>query len=120
MTLFDESTMDPAQREQATRIAEEHARRPHAKMIPGRMRLHVLLHVVAETQIAERKPPAAAEALERLTSAGVERHLAVHAICDIVAEEVVRVVGKRRDYDEDRYIARLERLGSGDCERTTG
>lgn len=42
--------------------------------------MHAAIHAIVETQIASRDPAEVAEAMARLTAAGMERHEALHAI----------------------------------------
>lgn len=54
-------------------------------------KLHVCLHSVVETQLAEGLPAAHA-ALERLQAAGVPRHEAVHAIGDVLSQHLTALM----------------------------
>jgi hypothetical protein len=91
-------------------IDKEHRESPHPLEGGVPMRLHVTLHTVAETQIRLGAPAEVAETLQRLMGQGASRHDAIHAICNVVSEEVVQVMGKQRAYDEARYVARLKAL----------
>jgi len=102
-------------------ILEQHERQPHSGLKDAaRLRLHVSLHVVAETQIRDGHPPATAETLKRLMAEGLSRHEAIHAICSVVAQEMTEVMGDRRSFDESRFAGRLRALSAADWQREAG
>lgn len=101
------------QERQATlwaRVAREHEDDPHPELTGGRLRLHLAVHVVVETQIAEGRPAQVRESLARLIERGLGRHEAIHAIGEVAAEEVVACLSSGERYDEVRYVARLREL----------
>jgi hypothetical protein len=93
------------------RLLEEHAADPHPGLSEARLRLHVTMHVVVETQIKSGDPPETAATLARLVGEGLPRHDAVHAICSVVAEELLSTLEDKR-YDAERYAARLRALSA--------
>lgn len=93
-------------------VLAEHERHPHPGVEGARMKLHLSLHVVAETQIRRRNPPVVAETLERLMREGLDRHEAIHAIGTVIAEEVMQVVGGKQRYDEIVYAEKLRELSA--------
>lgn len=102
----------PSEQELMDRILAEHRRDPHPGLGGERLRLHVAIHSVVETQLAEDEPPETAATLARLLSEGLDRHQAVHAIGSVVASEVFEVLQEGRRYDEGRYRAALRELSA--------
>ena len=92
------------------RVAREHEEAPHPELSGGRLRLHLAVHVVVETQLDEGRPPQVQESLARLLARGLGRHEAIHAIGEVAAEEVVACLSRGERYDEVRYVARLRDL----------
>jgi hypothetical protein len=79
---------------------------------PPNMNLHLVVHVVVENQLAERLPEVMA-AMERLTSEGLDRHDAIHAIGSVLLEHLVDVTQGRVSNPDDPhapYFASLKRL----------
>lgn len=73
-------------------------------------KLHVCLHAVVETQLAEGLPAARA-ALERLEGAGVSRHEAVHAIGRVLSEHLTALLQHESgEPSHAPYFEALERL----------
>ncbi|RMG43069.1 MAG: DUF1841 family protein [Acidobacteria bacterium] len=73
--------------------------------------LHITLHDMIEQQVDTGEPPEAAEALARLTAAGVDRHEAVHTLLRVFVRELSAMLETKGAFDRDRYRARLDRLG---------
>jgi hypothetical protein len=96
------------------RVAREHEENPHPGTEGERLRLHLAIHVVVETQLAEGKPTEVQRTLARLTAGGMERHQAIHAIGHVASEEVVACLSTGRRYDEERYVQRLQALSAVD------
>lgn len=93
-------------------VADYHRRcKPHPKA--GNQRLHNLIHVVVENQVAMGDQTPAAAKLEELIAAGLSRHDAVHAIGSVFGETLYGIVdgGERKPFDSDgRYNERLKAL----------
>jgi len=97
------------------RLRREHTETPHNDVEGGRLRLHLAVHMVVETQLAEGAPVAVGRTLARLRAAGLTHHDAVHAIGTVASEEVVACFSDpARKYDEERYTALLEALDAAD------
>jgi hypothetical protein len=94
------------------KVAKEHEEHPHPGTEGERLRLHLAIHVVVETQLALGKPAEVQQTLARLTDGGMERHQAIHAIGHVASEEVVACLSTGRRYDEERYVGRLQALRS--------
>ena len=78
--------------------------------LPNR-RLHATIHVVIENQLAERIP-AVVDALNRLTTDGLDRHDAIHAIGSVLTKHIFHVMkGKATSPDSnDAYFQELKEL----------
>jgi hypothetical protein len=77
-------------------------------------KLHALMHVIVENQLAAGDPPEASQTLARLLAAGASRHAAIHAIASIVAKEMQAVMKNERVYDREATARRLEHLRPAD------
>jgi hypothetical protein len=77
-------------------------------------RLHAMMHLIVENQLALGQPPEVRGAMARLLSDGLSRHEALHAIGEVVAEGLWTVMREKREMDREKLGARLERLGPGD------
>lgn len=73
-------------------------------------RLHAAVHVVVENQIALREPAEVAATLERLVAEGLDRHEAVHAIGEVVVDEIVAIGHRSRRFDREAYGRALRQL----------
>ena len=81
---------------------------------PPNMNLHVVAHVVVENQLAERLPEVMS-AMERLTSEGLDRHDAIHAIGSVLMEHLWNLTQGRVSNPSDAhapYFASLQRLSA--------
>jgi SEC-C motif-containing protein len=80
---------------------------------PPRERLHAVVHVVVESQIADAELPVRRTA-QRLMSEGLDRHEAVHAIGSVLAghlNDLMREIDTKSDRDPNEdYFAELEAL----------
>lgn len=75
------------------------------------LRMHAVIHVVVENQIAAGEPPVVADTLKRLTREGLSRHDAVHAVGSVLAEAIFPLLkGSQAEFDEAAYVAALFRL----------
>lgn len=75
------------------------------------LRAHAVIHMAAETHVAETDPPQARLALTRLLKQGLDRHQAIHAIGTVLSEHLGRAV--RQDYfDHAAYARDLEHLSA--------
>jgi hypothetical protein len=85
----------------------QHHRR--AGLGAGSAKVHAVIHVAVETQLAEGHPEAS-EALDRLLQEGLDRHEAVHAIGSVLAEELFGIMKSTRPHDPAIYASRLSNL----------
>jgi hypothetical protein len=76
-------------------------------------RLHALVHVVVENQLALGDPRETVAAMERLRAAGLSRHEALHAVGTVVFEELSQLTHKGRGFDRDAMNAALAALAPG-------
>jgi len=74
--------------------------------------LHLSLHLALEEQLATRQPPQAAMALECLMQKrGLDRHAALHALLEVLAETVYFSQRQGLEPDVAGYQTRLQELG---------
>ncbi|WP_291997081.1 hypothetical protein [Candidatus Accumulibacter sp. ACC012] len=75
--------------------------------------VHAALHAIVENQLAENLEPAA-RAMARLTTEGLDRHEAVHAIASVVAEHIHDLLNAKADANSSKavYAAAVERLNA--------
>jgi hypothetical protein len=74
-----------------------------------RLQLHVLVHNIAETQLAMGMPEVRA-ALERVMAAGLDRHQAIHALGSVIMGHLRDILSSDRKFDQqsfDRSMAEL-------------
>ncbi|MFQ5814094.1 MAG: DUF1841 family protein, partial [Anaerolineae bacterium] len=71
---------------------------------------HVAIHQTVENQIANHDPPETAETLEALMQAGYTRHEAIHAIGNIVAQEIYEILRDNHPFDAAGYVEALRDL----------
>lgn len=91
------------------RMVEDYHRRARIKL-PNR-RVHAALHAVVETQIAMGDETEAQATLTRLLSEGLDRHDAIHAIADVLAEHMVYLQkGQVAGNPNETYSKRLRHL----------
>ena len=73
--------------------------------------LHLSLHLALEEQIATHQPPQAATALENLMqNRGLDRHAALHALLEVLAETVYFSQRQGLEPDVMAYQTRLQEL----------
>lgn len=102
---------DEEQAQLMQRLLREHQETPHPGIEGARLRLHLAIHAVVETQVLEGNPAGTASTLDRLVREGLDRHEAIHAVGAVASEEVLACLSDpSKRYDEKRYIARLEAL----------
>jgi hypothetical protein len=75
----------------------------------GNPQLQAAIQVTVESQLAERHP-AATDALNRLTTDGLGRHEALHAIGSVVTAEMFEIVTARRAHDPEAHSRELRNL----------
>lgn len=76
--------------------------------------LHLSLHLALEEQLATRQPPAVVDALQRLmASRRMDRHQALHALLEVLAETVHQAQQRGGEPDVLAYQRRLEALARG-------
>lgn len=84
-----------------------------ARIKPPRLQVHAVFHTIIENQIAQRLEPVV-RALARLTSDGLSRHDALHAIGCVLSDHLVEL--SKADTEDtpeaanSRYFAAVERI----------
>jgi hypothetical protein len=94
--------------ERQARVEGSHKR---AKVRLPSLRMHAIMHVAIENQLAEGHA-AAAKALERLLAEGLDRHDAVHALGSVLATHMFEVMKHQRQFDEKAFSADLDALSA--------
>lgn len=105
-------SLDERERLAAIEGAHRHAAAGHPAM-PNR-RLHALLHMVVENQLAAGEPAEVKQTLRRLMDQGLSRHAALHALGTVVASSMFDTVKQKQPYDRARFLADLDRLHAQD------
>jgi hypothetical protein len=101
--LEDDETVRAATVESYHRSLSNHPAMPNP-------RLHALMHVIVENQLAADQPVEVRPTLERLVDDGLTRHEAIHAIGSVVAEQLFKVMNEGVDLDRDFVTRSLARL----------
>lgn len=89
-------------------MVEEYHRRARIRL-PNAL-LHATFHAVVETQLAEGEAIPVQETLDRLLVEGLDRHEAVHAIGNVLAEHMYDLL-RNKTAAEDPNPAYLRALG---------
>lgn len=105
-------SLDESERLAAIEGAHRHAAAGHPAM-PNR-RLHALLHLVVENQLAAGEPAEVKQTLRRLMDQGLSRHAALHALGTVVAGSIFDTVKQQQPCDRKRFLAELDRLQAQD------
>lgn len=74
---------------------------------PMSPRLHMMMHVIVEKQLAADDPPGLAEIARQLAAAGVSRHEIRRLIAGEVAEQLWLMQSKGALFDVETYLANL-------------
>ena len=72
--------------------------------------LHVQLHAVMGNQIAQRDPAEVREIVKTLLRQGYSRHEAIHAVANVLTEEIFFIMQDKRTFDEGGYLRKLRKL----------
>lgn len=90
-------------------LVEKYHRRARVEL--PNMTIHAAFHAIVENQLAENYEPTV-RAMARLTTEGLTRHEAVHAIASVVAEHIHDLFNAKADAEssETVYAAAVERL----------
>ena len=104
--------------QQRIQLVERHHRAARIKL--PNVKVHATFHAIVENQIAEGLEPAV-RAMARLTSEGLSRHDALHAIGSVAAEQFYEAM-KTKDEEfantaQARYTAAVERLTAKEWRR---
>jgi len=92
-------------------LVEQHHRLSRAKL--PNLTAHAIFHAIVENQIAEGLEPVL-RAMARLSSEGLTRHDAVHAVASVVAGHIHELFKTKDDAtaSQARYYAAVERLNA--------
>jgi len=86
---------------------------------PVSVRLHLQMHQVLATQLADDDPPEVFVTAQRLLAAGYERHEVLHMLTAPIAEQIFATLSDGEPYDRARHLAELQTL-PGSWERQRG
>ena len=98
--------------DERTELVEAYHEADPPRTDPGGVRLHVMIHVIVENQIAEGDALPVREKARQLVTQGLDRHDAIHAIGSVLAHHMVNVArGRITEPDPNaRYFSALRRL----------
>ena len=124
----DAEALDPADPdERALLIAAAHPELETAgetMLVDGREtnpRLHLTIHEIVATQLAEHDPPEVWATAQRLRQLGYGRHEILHMLGAAMAPQLWAALHDQREYDLDEHRAALAALpGSWERERPGG
>ena len=86
---------------------------------PMNARLHLTIHQVLATQLADDDPPEVYLTACRLLGLGYERHEVLHMLAAPIAEQIHATVQGGEGYDRERHLAALQAL-PGSWQRRRG
>lgn len=98
-----------AEDERAVVVERQHATLASHPTMPNK-HLHIAVHVIVENQLAMGDPPETRATLERLMTAGLGRHEAIHAIGSVVAEAIVGMMKANTAADQAAIVRALKKL----------
>ena len=107
--------MDEAER---ILLAEEYHQRARIRL--PNVKLHAVMHVIIENQVALGDEVPAQRTLGRLMAEGLDRHQGIHAISSVLAEHMYDPTHEAESEGDSnqRYFAALERLTAESWQRT--
>jgi hypothetical protein len=105
-------SLDESERLAAIEKAHRQAAATHPAM-PNR-RLHALIHLVVENQLAAGEPAEVKKTLRRLMDQGLSRHAALHALGSVVSGWMFDTLKKQQPIDLQRSLSDLDRLQAQD------
>ena len=80
------------------------------KVNKGSEKMHAIIHVVVENQIAMEVEPVAA-VIAKLIRQGLDRHEALHAVGAVLSADIFTLgQGTDKSWNQPRYRKRLEKL----------
>jgi len=89
-------------------IIERYHRRTRADL--PRLRVHAVMHMVVENQIAMGDEVAVAETVDRLMRDGLSRHESIHAVASVLIGYMAQVARTEQPFDTDAYNRDLRAL----------
>ncbi|RPI83485.1 MAG: DUF1841 family protein [Chloroflexi bacterium] len=72
--------------------------------------LHVQFHATVENQIRLKDPKEVAQVVKLLVEKKYTRHEAIHAVANILAEEVFGIMTEKRPFNREKYLKQLRKL----------
>ena len=92
------------------KLVEDYHRRQRMPLPRSRRRAHALFHILIENQTAAGSEPAVKPTVARLITEGLDRHDAVHAVANVMAEMVNAVVRDGTEFSTEQYQDALHQL----------
>jgi iron-sulfur cluster repair protein YtfE (RIC family) len=89
-------------------IIQRYHRRQRTEL--PRPRIHAVLHMVVENQIAMGDEVAVAATVQRLVRDGLSRHEAIHAVMHVLLPYMARVAQEEQPFDTEGYNQDLRAL----------
>ena len=89
-------------------IIERYHRRERIDL--PRPKVHAILHLAVENQIAMGDELPAAATVQRLVRDGLSRHEAIHAVGSVLMNHLGEAAGKGAEMDQDAYNAEVREL----------
>ncbi len=99
-------------------LAEDYHRRAGIRL--PNVKVHAAIHAAVETQAAMADETPVRRTLDRLMSAGLDRHDAIHAIGSVVMDLIYEVVNKPDEDADPAFFATVEELTAEDRLRPDG
>jgi hypothetical protein len=101
-------------------LAQEYHERARVRL--PNVKVHAVMHVIVENQIALGDELPVRRAVDRLVAEGLDRHDALHAIGSVLTQfmfDIMNMGSPQSAADPNRdYFAALERLTAEDCLRS--
>ena len=74
------------------------------------VQLHLAMHEIIASQLADDSPPEVWATAKRLLAAGYDRHEALHMLAWVISGQIHAALTAEAEYDEERHVAALRAL----------
>ena len=92
-------------------LIEDYHNTLNLPMETAALKMHCMLHVTVENQLAEAEYPIIQQTLDKLTRQGLDRHDALHAIASILCNGLFDAMrGAESEFSIKNYRRKLEKL----------
>jgi len=72
--------------------------------------LHLSIHQTVENQVTINNPEITGQTIEKLIKHGMDRHEAIHAVGNVLIDEMFYMGRDKRPFDEKRFSRKMRRL----------